>query len=145
MMENNSKLLPSVMLLTGAMIGALSGLFIKLLPFSTGALLGFRFGIPFLLMLPYITRRKNFLGRRKDRTLLWSSSFLNLLRMVFYVTAFRLTAIGNAVVMLYLWPVFSLAVEAAVGKKIPGIKKNPDNLCGIFRCGYNEQPQGILA
>ena len=120
--NNDSKLVPSVLLLTGAAVGALSGLFIKVLPLSTTALLGFRFGIPFLVMLPYVIKKKNYLGRKKDRVVLWSGGLLNLARMIFYIIAFKLTAIGNAVVLLYLWPVFALIITSAWSRKMPDIK-----------------------
>jgi drug/metabolite transporter (DMT)-like permease len=121
-LNNDSKLVPSVLLLTGAVIAALSGLFIKVLPLSTTALLGFRFGIPFLVMLPYMIKKKNYLGRKQDRIVLWSGGFLNLLRMAFYIIAFKLTAIGNAIVLLYLWPVFALIITFARYRKMPDIK-----------------------
>ena len=122
MNDNNSRIIPSIMLLSGAAVGALSGLFIKILPYSTAPLLGFRLGVPFLVLLPYVIKRKSFLGKPKDRVLLWSGGFLNLLRMIFYIIAFKLTSIGNAVVLLYLWPVFALGTDAVKNRKMPGIK-----------------------
>ena len=119
---DNSRIIPSLMLLAGAAVGALSGLFIKMLPYPTAPLLGFRLGVPFLVMLPYVIKRKSFLGKPRDRVLLWSGGFLNLLRMVFYIIAFKLTSIGNAVVLLYLWPVFALGITAVRNRKMPGIK-----------------------
>ena len=121
-MNNESKIIPSMLLLTGAAVGALSGLFIKALPLSAAVLLGFRFGVPFIILLPYVIKRKTCFGRKKDRILLWSGGFLNVLRMVFYIIAFKLTAMGNAVVLLYLWPVFALVTSAVKEKRIPDIR-----------------------
>ena len=121
-MNNKFSIIPSLMILTGAAVGALSGLFIKILPYSTAPMLGFRLGVPFLIMLPYVFKKRNILGKPKDRILLWSGGLLNLLRMFFYIIAFKLTAMGNAVVLLYLWPVFALFVTAFMKSKVPDIK-----------------------
>ena len=123
MRNNYSKILPTITLLSGAALAALSGLFIKKLPYPTAPLLGFRFGVPLLVLLPYVIKRKNWLGKPGDRLLLWGGGFLNLVRMVLYIIAFRLTTMGNAVVLLYLWPVFALGVTAVIKRKIPD-KKN---------------------
>lgn len=64
-MNNESKIIPSMLLLTGAAVGALSGLFIKALPLSAAVLLGFRFGVPFIILLPYVIKRKTCFGRKK--------------------------------------------------------------------------------
>ena len=42
---------------------------------------------------------------------------MNAVRLYLYILAYKLTAIGNAVVLLYLWPVFALLIESALEKK----------------------------
>ena len=131
MSNNNSKIVPSIVLLSGAALAALSGLFIKKLPYPTAALLGFRFGVPLLVLLPYVIKKRNCFGKPGDRLLLWGGGFLNLVRMVLYIIAFRLTTMGNAVVLLYLWPVFALGVTAVIKRKIPD-KKNTMVITAAF-------------
>ena len=100
-----------------AALGASSGLYIKSLPFSSLALAGFRMGIPFLFFLPLMIRSQIALGppRMKKRVLV--ASVLNAVRMLLYILAYKLTSIGNAVVLLYLWPLFALALNAVYRKE----------------------------
>ena len=120
-MKNKSILIPIMAVVSGAAIGAMSGLFIKGLPWSTSGMLGFRFAIPALFFLPLVYRKRTILGRKGQRGILWWGGILNLVRMVFYIIAFRLTTVGNAVVLLYLWPVFALIVFSFIKRKVPSI------------------------
>jgi drug/metabolite transporter (DMT)-like permease len=43
--------------------------------------------------------------------------------MLLYVMAFKLTSVGNAVVLLYLWPIFALVFESARTKRAPGASR----------------------
>ena len=110
---------PLAVLIAGLAIGASSGLYIKTLAFSSFALSGFRMGIPAVVLLPLMIKRNNLAGPRGFRKTLWVASGLNVVRMVLYVTAFKLTAVGNAIVLLYLWPVFSLILIAVRDRRPP--------------------------
>ncbi len=105
---NNRHPLPVLALICATAIGASSGLYIKGLSMSSFALSGFRLGVPFLLILPFVIRKKMLLGPAEHRFKLWSASLLNAVRMLLYILAFKLTTMGNAIVLLYLWPIFAL-------------------------------------
>jgi drug/metabolite transporter (DMT)-like permease len=103
--------LPAIIVATA--LGASSGLYIKTLPFSSLGMAGFRMGIPFLFLLPYVLRRSISLGPVLHRKRIWLGSFLNALRMILYVVSFKLTTLTNAIVLLYTWPLFALLIHAA--------------------------------
>ncbi len=107
------RLLPILAVIVGAAFGAASGLYIKGVHFSSLAVTGFRMGVPFLVMLPSMLAGKRFLGPPRSRRTLWTASAINALRMLLFVLAYKLTSVGNAVVLLYLWPVFALLIGTA--------------------------------
>ena len=57
--------LPAI--LVAALLGASSGLYIKTLPFSSPGMTGFRMGVPFLFLLPYVLKRSMSLGPVRHR------------------------------------------------------------------------------
>lgn len=114
----------------GATLGASSGLYIKGLAFSSLAMASFRLTVPFLLTLPSAARHGLLFGpkagtasglsvaaARKLRNSLIVASVLNAVRMLLYVLSLKLTSIGNAIVLLYLWPVFSLVMDSLRTKR----------------------------
>lgn len=114
-----SRLVPVLAVLVAASFGASSGLYIKGVSLSSFALAGFRMGVPFLVLLPFIARRGKLLGDPAKRKILWFASALNAVRMVLFIMAYKLTAIGNAVVLLYLWPIFALVIDCVRLKRPP--------------------------
>ncbi len=106
---------PAILLAT--LLGAASGLMIKALPYSSPALSAFRMGVPFLFFLPLMIRRGIVFGPLKYRKKLWTGSLLNALRMVLYILAYKLTTLANAVVLVYLWPLFALLIDAKLKKQ----------------------------
>lgn len=106
-----NRLLPFAALFTAAALGASSGLYIKGLAFSSLAMAGFRMSVPFLLVLPFVARRKLLLGTPGYRKRLYFASVLNALRLLLYVLTFKYTSIANGVALLYLWPVFALVID----------------------------------
>ncbi|MDC7221889.1 MAG: DMT family transporter [Spirochaetales bacterium] len=113
----NSKNLAVPAIILAAAIGASSGLYIKSLPFSSLAMTGFRMGLPFLFFLPLMIKRKLVLGGPEDRKMILLGSSLNGLRMFLYVFSYKLTTLTNAVVLLYLWPIFALLLDCFLNKK----------------------------
>ena len=103
--------------ITASALGASSGLYIKSLPFSSLALTGFRMSVPFLLLLPFMIRRRKALGPLRMKKRVLAASILNAIRMLLYILAYKLTSIANAVVLLYLWPLFALVLNAAYRKE----------------------------
>lgn len=114
-----SPLLPVGAVLVAAALGASSGLYIKGLGFSSLALAAFRMGVPFVLALPFVWARGSLLGHPDQRRALWVASALNAARMLLFILAYKLTTIGNAVVLLYLWPVFALVFGCLRDRRAP--------------------------
>lgn len=112
-------LLPIVAVLAAAALGASSGLYIKGVGLSGLALAAFRMGVPFLVVLPLVLRRGTGLGLKSQRRNLWLASGINAVRMLLFILAYKVTAIGNAVVLLYLWPVFALVFECLRQRRPP--------------------------
>lgn len=110
---------PVLAVLVAASIGASSGLYIKGISVSSFAMAGFRMGVPFLVLLPLMARRGGLLGDPARRRSLWFASGLNAVRMLLFIMAYKLTAIGNAVVLLYLWPIFALLLDCARLRRAP--------------------------
>jgi drug/metabolite transporter (DMT)-like permease len=100
-------------MLVATIMGASSGLYIKTLPFSSPGMAGFRMGVPFLFLLPYVLKRSMSLGPVLHRKRIWLGSLLNAVRMILYVLAFKLTTLTNAIVLLYTWPLFALLMHSA--------------------------------
>ncbi|HWR11134.1 MAG TPA: DMT family transporter [Rectinemataceae bacterium] len=107
-----ARALPILAVLTGALLGGSSGLYIKGLAFSSLAMSSLRMTVPFLLVLPAVARHGLLLGKPGMRRRLFLASALNAGRMLLFMFAYKLTAIGNAVVLLYLWPVFALVIDS---------------------------------
>jgi drug/metabolite transporter (DMT)-like permease len=112
--------LPILSVLAGATLGASSGLYIKGVGFSSLAMTGFRMGIPMLLTLPSMLRGGRALGEPGRRKGLWIASAINAVRMLLFVMAYKMTSVGNAVVLLYLWPIFALVFDGLRTKRAPG-------------------------
>ncbi|MGW8312672.1 MAG: DMT family transporter [Desulfuromonadales bacterium] len=115
----NRSLLPVLAIICATCLGASSGLYIKELSLSSFALSGFRLGVPFLLIMPVVIRKRMLLGPKEHRAKLWSASLLNAIRMFLYILAFKLTTMANAIVLLYLWPIFALIFRCIGVAKVP--------------------------
>lgn len=113
------RVVPILAVLVAASIGASSGLYIKGIALSSLAMAGFRMGVPFLVLLPLVARRGGLLGDLAKRRSLWFASGLNAVRMLLFIMAYKLTAIGNAVVLLYLWPIFALLIDCVRLRRAP--------------------------
>ena len=118
-MRKPPPILPVLAVLAGASLGASSGLYIKQVRLSSLALTGFRMGIPLLAMLPLMIRRGGLLGERSSRRGLWLASALNALRMSLFVTAYKLTSVGNAVVVFYVWPLLAMLIDGIRARRRP--------------------------
>ena len=111
------RVLPFAAIFTAAALGASSGLYIKGLAFPSFAMAGFRMSVPFLLVLPFVAKRKLLLGTPGYRKKLYFASLLNALRLLLYVLTFKYTSIANGVALLYLWPVFALVIDCAQSRR----------------------------
>ncbi len=115
MMKGKGIALPAILMATA--LGASSGLYIKSLPVSSLGLTGFRMGVPFLILLPMMIRRKMILGPVQNRKRIWTGSLLNAVRMFLYIASYKLTTMTNGVVLLYTWPLFALLINAVVTRE----------------------------
>jgi drug/metabolite transporter (DMT)-like permease len=105
------KAAPILALLGGAALGASSGLYIKGLAFSSMAMTALRMMMPLVLVFPSALRHGLLFGKPGLRGKLFLASTLNAVRLYLYVLSYKLTSMGNAVVLLYLWPIFTLLLE----------------------------------
>ncbi len=93
-------MLPALGIALAGMLWGATGPFVKHLNFHPASLAWFRTAIPFLLLTPFIL---------SDRAVfkqgwVYLASGLNAMRMLFYLAAFTLTSVSNAVLLLYTYP-----------------------------------------
>jgi drug/metabolite transporter (DMT)-like permease len=115
--------MPYLALIAATAVGATGGLFIKSSPFTSLALGGFRTLVPLILLLPIMIRRKGLTGPAGSRRVLWGASVINAGRLLLYILAFKLSSMGNAVVIFYTWPVFTMIIHAALLRRPPGFRE----------------------
>lgn len=120
--KHNSSLAVCAVIIATA-LGASSGLYIKTLPFSSMGLAGFRLCIPFFFFLPVMIKKGLAFGPPGTRMKICLASGLNTARLLFFVLAYKLTDIGNAIVLLYLWPLFALMLNGAAKKEKPTLRE----------------------
>jgi len=93
-------------IVVAAIIWGSSGAFVKYLNLPSPVLSFYRLGIPTLVLGIYFVIRKEPLFRNNVRLLL-IASVINAVRLFFFFIGFLNAPIGNAVIMLYSWPVFA--------------------------------------
>jgi len=104
-------------ILLSAIIAGTSGVFIKHLPSMTvGSIAWFRTVIPVIVILPNLLKERNSLFKGNYKKMLLASA-INALRMYLYLVAFIYTSIGNAVVLIYSWPILVSIISALVYKE----------------------------
>lgn len=106
---------PGVRVIAAAVVWGSSGVFVKLLGLPPTTLTFFRLAVPTAAIAGYFLTGCSLPGRRRPGRLslpklnaaVITASCLNAIRMFLYITAFTMTGVGNAVVMLYTWPVWA--------------------------------------
>lgn len=96
-----------------ALIAGNNGILIKYLStMSTGTIAFFRSMVPLLILSPILFSKTQpiFTGNYKKMLL---ASVINVIRIYLYLVAFIYTSIGNAVVLVYTWPIFVFSIEVA--------------------------------
>ena len=83
---------------------------------STGMIAWFRTVVPVVFLLPAISR-KGGLELKGNYRNMFLASFINAGRMFLYLTAYKYTSIGNAVVLFYSYPLFVTAIESLYYKR----------------------------
>ena len=100
-----------------ALIAGNNGLLIKYMnTLSTGAIAFFRTMVPILILSPVLFSRANPIFRGNYKKMLLAST-INVLRLYCYLMAFIYTSIGNAIVLVYSWPIFVFLIETRYYKK----------------------------
>ncbi|MFP4605037.1 MAG: DMT family transporter, partial [Bacteroidales bacterium] len=105
------KINPSYLkIILAAVIWGSSGVFIKYLNLHPFVITFFRVGIP-VLFIGVFTNWKDLRIIRLTSRLLILASFLNVIRLVFYFIGFLNAPIGNAIIILYTWPIFAVLLS----------------------------------
>ncbi len=105
------KLNPSYLkILLAAVIWGSSGVFIKYLDLHPFVLSFFRVVVP-VILVGVFTRFKDLKTLKIASRVLIIASFLNVIRLVFYFIGFLNAPIGNAVIILYTWPLFAVLLS----------------------------------
>ncbi|MBU1198216.1 MAG: DMT family transporter [Nanoarchaeota archaeon] len=100
------KLNPYFAVILAATIGGSSGIFIKLLNLPATTMTFFRVVVPVVVLLGFFAWKKIKLFQGNFKIMLFAS-LLNAIRMFLYVFAYLYTSIGNAVIILFTWPIFA--------------------------------------
>lgn len=102
---------PYLAIIIAATIGGSSGVFIKLIDLPATTITFFRMAIPVIILLVYLQHkgRKLFRGNYK---IMMAASVLNATRMFLFFVGYLYTSIGNAVIILFTWPIFGSLFSA---------------------------------
>mgnify|MGYP000279384716 CR=1 FL=1 len=110
-------------IVVAAIIWGSSGAFIKYLSLPAPVISFFRLGIPTLFLGIYFLVRREPIFRNNVAILL-VASVINAVRLFFYFIGFLEAPIGNAIMILYTWPVFAVVFSHLFLKEaLPGINK----------------------
>jgi drug/metabolite transporter (DMT)-like permease len=96
---------PYFKVITAALLWSTSGIFIRVLKLSPGIFSFYRMAIPALFLFIFLKIKKEKLIKGSIRLLLLGS-LLNAARLFLYYISFNYTSLGNAIIILYTWPVF---------------------------------------
>jgi len=114
------KLNPYLAIIIAATIGGSSGVFIKLLDLPATTITFFRMAVPVVVLLAYLKHKGTTFFRGNYRIMMLAS-VLNATRMFFFFVGYLYTSIGNAVIILFTWPIFgSLFSAIFLKEKISG-------------------------
>ncbi len=102
---NIKKFNPHLKVILAALLWSTSGIFIRVLKLPPGIFSFYRMAVPSLFLFIYLKIQKEKIIKGSILLLLLGS-FLNAIRLFLYYVSFDFTSLGNAVVILYTWPVF---------------------------------------
>ena len=101
---------PYAEVVLAALIWGSSGVLVKYAQLPPAVFSFFRMAIPTLLLFVFFSFNGTKLFRGNDRLIIFASS-LNAVRIFFYFAGFTYTSIGNAVIVLYTWPIFATGLS----------------------------------
>ncbi|MEL6122723.1 MAG: DMT family transporter [Bacteroidota bacterium] len=100
-----------------ALISGISGILIKFMSIPTTSMAAVRSGTPVLVTGVYLV----FVGRsiiKEGYQTMLGASVINTARMFLFFTAYIYTSIGNAVIVMYTWPIFATILSALILKEV---------------------------
>lgn len=97
---------PYFAIILAALIGATTGVFVKLINLPATTLSFFRTAVPIITLLFYFAYKKRNLIRGNWKIMLFASG-LNALRMLLYFVAFLYINISYGIITLFTWPIFA--------------------------------------
>lgn len=105
------KVNPYLAIIIAATIGGASGIFIKLIDLPATTITFFRMAVPVIILLGYLHYKGIKLFRGNYRMMMLAS-VLNAVRMLLFFIGYLYTSIGNAVIILFTWPIFGTLFSA---------------------------------
>lgn len=105
------KVNPYLAIIIAATIGGASGVFIKLIDLPATSITFFRMAVPVIILLVYLHYKRVRLFRGNYRMLM-VASVLNAVRMLLFFIGYLYASIGNAVIILFTWPIFGTLFSA---------------------------------
>ncbi|WP_074407956.1 DMT family transporter [Aquimarina megaterium] len=88
-----------------AFIGGFSGIIIKYMSMTAGAIVWLRTVIPAFIFGVWIVRSRSLFIKCNSRKMI-IASFINACRMYLFILAFQHTTISNVMILFYSWPIF---------------------------------------
>lgn len=105
------KVNPYLAILFAATIGGASGVFIKIIDLPATSITFFRMAVPVIILLVYLQYKRIRLFRG-NYSMLMVASVLNAIRMLLFFVGYLYASIGNAVIILFTWPIFGTLFSA---------------------------------
>ncbi len=102
---------PYLAIILAATIGGASGIFIKLIDLPATTITFFRMAVPVIILLGYLHYKGIRLFRGNYRMMMLAS-VLNAVRMFLFFVGYLYASIGNAVIILFTWPIFGTLFSA---------------------------------
>ncbi len=113
---------PYLEVIIASLVFGTVGVFVKVIDLPSTTISFFRLMVPTIVLAIYfLFRRKNIL-RDVSRIAIFIS-LLNAIRIFFWLFGYGHTSVGNAVLILYTWPIFTVLLSSIMlNEKLTGRK-----------------------
>lgn len=101
--------------ITAALFGTV-GIFIKILHLPSTTVSFFRLSVPTIILLLYFASKRKNIFKNTSKIVLFTS-FLNAIRIFLWLFAYLHTSVGNGVIILYTWPIFTVLLSPLLLKE----------------------------
>lgn len=88
-----------------ALIGGSSGIIVKYMSITVGAIVWLRTVIPAFIFGVWIVKSRSLFTKHNPKKMIMAS-FINACRMYLFILAFQHTTISNVMILFYSWPIF---------------------------------------